>query len=517
MEEPNSPVAKPNYFPQDLPSIPKPPNTPIGAPLAPPVPPWMAQKEKEGIPVQTPPVNTFPSQNVTTPQMPVITGNKSSKKVLLIISAIVALIGLSLLVYFLLGQKKTVDQKTTITYWGLFEPKEAFQQVIADYEKLHPEIKIDYQYSKLTEYRERLQNSLKNNEGPDIFRMHQSWVPMLGESLSPVPGTVFDSQTFEKTFYPSAKESLKYQGQYVAIPLEVDTLALFYNEDLFKSAGKIPPKTWDELRKTAIELTVRDQQGKIRTAGVALGTTNNVDHWSDILGLMMLQNGADLSNPEICNEGEGLGGKVCPGADTLSYFTLFTRVDRSWDATLPSSTFAFATGNLAMYFGPSWRVFDIENFKRDYKSNVNYKIIPVPQLQGGDINWSTSWVEAVSKTSPRQAEAWEFLKYLSTKEVMQKLYQSEKSLRLFGEPFSRVDMADMLKTEPLVGSFIQQAPTAKNWYLSSNTNDNGINEQIIKYYEDAVNSANSGADQLTSLTTAGLGVKQVLRNYGLAR
>lgn len=437
-----------------------------------------------------------------------------TKKLWLLLAGLVLLAGAGLLVFTFIPKKKILKTKTTLTYWGLFEPESVMQPVIAEFEKEHPKIKIQYQNSSFKEYRERLQKAVSAGEGPDIFRIHQSWVPMFGPYLSSVPSSVYDPAAFGSTFYPSAKESLLYQGQYVAIPLMYDGLALFYNEDLFKAAGKLPPKTWDELRKVAIELTVRDQQGKIRTSGVAMGAPN-ADHWSDVLGMMMLQNGADLGNPSACVESGGGAGKICPGADALAYFTLFTRVDRVWDITQPSSTFAFATGSLAMYFGPSWRVFDIESLKNQYQSKVNYKIIPVPQLPGGNnLSWSSYWVEAVAKNSNKQDKAWEFLKFLSSKETLQKLYQAESALRVFGELYPRVDMADLLTTQPVVGAFIQQAPYAKNWYLSSSTQDRGINDQIIKYYEDAVNAVNNGGDPVSALTTATQGIGQVLSQYG---
>lgn len=423
-------------------------------------------------------------------------------------------------------KKKLLGSKVTLTYWGLFESSSVFQQVIDDYQKEHPGVKINYTQENLKMYRERLQAALARNEGPDIFRIHQSWVPMLGSQLSAVPSNIYDQATFENTFYPSAKETLKYNSQYVAVPLMVDGLSLFYNEDIFKSAGKSPPRTWGELRKVACELTVKDEQGRIRTAGVALGVTSNIDHWSDIFGLMMLQNGADLANPAYCSKGteEGLGGPTCLGKDTLSFYTLFATdqacsdevVDKGavWNSLLPTSTYAFATGTLAMYFGSSWRVFDIKGIN----DKLNFKIVPVPQLPGGNVAWASYWVEAVSKNSKYQQEAWEFLKYLSSEKVLQKLYQAENTLRLyFGEPYPRVDMADQLKTQPLIGPFVEQAPFAKSWYLSSFTSDNGINKQITKYYEDAVNSVNQGGDPLSALSTAGQGVAQVLRQYGLTK
>lgn len=421
-------------------------------------------------------------------------------KLWLILGLVLILLAIGFLLYKFFPRGKIGAAQVTLTYWGLFEPPAVFQQVIAEFEKTHPQVKIQYSQENLKFYRERLQNSLAKGQGPDLFRFHQSWVPMLASYLSPLPASVYDLATFEQTFYPSARESLKLKGQYVGVPLEFDGLALYYNEDLLRAAGVSPPKTWDELRKAAISLTVRDEQGKIRTAGVALGTAKNIDHWSDILALMMMQNGVDLSHPASNF-----------GVDALSYFTAFTRLDRVWESTLPFSTYAFAKGMVAMYFGPSWRTFEI----KELNPALNFRIIPVPQLPGNDITWASFWVEGVSKTSKNQALAWEFLKYLSSKEIMQKLYQTETILRGFGEPYSRQDLADLLKSQPYVSPYLEGASQAKNWFLSSATSDNGLNQQITKYYEDAVNAVEAGGDSRSALNTASLGIDQVFKQYGL--
>jgi len=386
-----------------------------------------------------------------------------------------------------------------LIYWGLWEPESVMAEVISEYQKSHPKVEINYILQSPKDYRERLQAAITRGEGPDIFRFHNTWTPMLKDILSPVPASVMDSATFERVFYPVVKDNLRAGNNYLGIPLEIDNLALFYNEEIFNIAGKTPPTTWDEFRKTALDLTVRDAAGKIQTAGAALGITSNVDHWSDILGLMLLQNGADLANPTN-NLAE----------DALTFYTLFSRSDRVWDETLPSSTYYFASGRLAMYFGPSWRVFEIKALN----PNLKFRVISVPQLPGVNLTWATYWVEGVNKKSPQTEQAWEFLKYLSTKEVMQKLYQAQSKLRLFGEPYSRTDMAGLLKNEPYVGVFIEQAPKAKSWYLCSRTFDNGINDKIIKYYEDAVNAVNKGQSPKSALATVAQGVAQVLSQYG---
>lgn len=403
--------------------------------------------------------------------------------------------------YKFLLPRFTPTEEINLTYWGLWEEENLFSGMIADYEKTHPKVKIAYLRQSSREYRERLQSALARGEGPDIFRFHNTWVPMLKNELASIPANVFDAASFEATFYPVARSDLRWGNSYVGIPLEIDGLGLYINSDLFRAAGKSPPASWDELRRMAIELTVRDSQGQIQIAGVALGRTENVDHWSDILALMMLQNGVDFANPV---------GDLAE--DALTYFTIFSQTDRVWDKTLPPSTLAFAGGKLAMYFGPSWATFEIKRIN----PQLNFEVVPVPQLPETNITWASYWVEGVSKKSSHQEAAWEFLKYLSSKEVLQKLYQTASQTRLFGEPYSRVDMGSLLETQPYVGAYLKQAPSARSWYLASRTFDNGINEKIIKYFEDAVNSVNQGKTAAEALKTAAQGTAQILAQYGLS-
>lgn len=392
------------------------------------------------------------------------------------------------------------SREIILTYWGLWEPEGVIKEVIAEWEKENPDIKVSYVQQTSREYRERLQSALARGEGPDIFRFHNTWLPMLKNELDPMPAEVMDASTFERVFYPVVTSSLRSGVNYLGLPLEIDTLALFYNQDFFSAAGVSPPQTWDDLRQAAYRLTIRNEGGEIQRAGVAMGTTGNVWHWSDILGLMMLQNGADLTNPT---------GSLAE--DALTYYTIFSKTDRVWNDTLPSSILAFATGKAAMIFGFSWDVFEVKSLN----ANLNFKVVPVPQLPGNEINWASFWVEGVAQKSENTQEAWDFLKFLSSKEIMEKLYQAQSKVRLFGEPYSRVEMAGSLQTDPLAAPFVSQAPKAQTWYLCSRTFDNGINDRMIKYFEDAVNAVNKGSSPESALNTAASGVAQILSQYGL--
>ncbi|MCX6725725.1 MAG: extracellular solute-binding protein [Candidatus Shapirobacteria bacterium] len=422
------------------------------------------------------------------------------KKILTILLILIILVFGGFAVFKLLIPRLQKQKQITLTYWGLWEPENVMKEIISEWESKNPNIKISYSQQSPKEYRERLQSALARNEGPDIFRFHITWLPMLKNELQAVPTEVMSATEFENTFYPVAKENLRSGTSFLGLPLEIDNLALFYNQQIFQAAGKTPPTTWDQLRQLALDLTVRDESGRIQTAGVALGNTSNVDHWSDILGLMMLQNGVDLSQPT---------GNLAE--DALTFYTIFNNVDRVWDETLPVSTLAFATGKTAMYFGYSWDVFEIKNIN----PNLDFRVIPVPQLSGTDIGWASFWIEGIGKRSSHQQEAWAFLKFLSSKEELQKLYQAQSQVRLFGEPYARTDMASLLTNNNLVAPFINQAAKAKTWYLCSGTFDNGINDKMIKYYEDAVNALNGGSAASDILKTTSQGVKQLLSQYDL--
>jgi len=437
------------------------------------------------------------------PPPPFIEENPLKKILPIVGGALFALLVLFVLSRILFHRGPGTPKEITLTYWGLWEEEKVFKPLITDFQKTHPAIKINYVKQNKIQYRERLQGRFQSGEGPpDIFRFHNTWVPMLQNDLAPVPQNILTNSDFEKFFYPVVKNDLAREGVYYGIPLEIDGLSLFYNEDILKAAGVKVPTTWDELRDSAFKSTVKDSQGRIKTAGVALGTTGNIEHWSDILGLMFLQNGANPGKPE---------GETAEGA--LAFYHFFAEAPKNtWDQNMENSIVAFAEGKVAMIFAPSWQALTI----KEMNPNLNFKIASVPQLSGGTtVTWASYWVEGVWNKSKGKAEAFEFLKFLVQRENMVKLYSEEAKTRLFGEPYSRVDLADQLKNDPYLFPLILQAPTSRSWYLCSRTGDNGINDKIIKYYEDAINSLSGGASPRSALETAAKGVAQVLSSYGI--
>lgn len=397
------------------------------------------------------------------------------------------------------------NKPVALKVWGLWEQESDLKPAIDAYKKDHPNVTIEYVHQSSNNYRTRAHTQISAGQGPDIFMIHNSWVPMFTKTndLAVMPNSVMGFEEFKQNFNQVVIDSLTKDKKIYAIPRGIDGLVMYYNPDILQAAGvTIIPQTWEDFTSAAIKTTVIDAQGHVNTAGAALGTTGNVDHWSDILGLLFYENpGASLENPA---NGEG--------AEVLSFYTNFVtkQTQKTWDTNLEPSTQAFAAGKLAFYFAPSWRAFEL----RQLNPTLKFETAPVPQLPGRTVGWATFWAMAVSAKSANQAEAWQFLKYLTSAPVQKQLYQQAASVRLFGLPYSQISIQKELEGDKQVGSVIKQAPNYKYWYLSSNTFDQGINDEIIKYYEDAVNAVVfQAANPLNALETAQKGIKQTLGNY----
>lgn len=401
----------------------------------------------------------------------------------------------------LLTSPTPLSGPTELTIWTLDEEK-LYQGIVEDYLKQNPKQKIHLVNQNALNYRTRVQTKIRAGNGPDIFWLHNSWVPMFLVDLNPAPATTLSVNEFSQLFYPLAKETLTSKDSVYAIPTETDGLALFYNEDIIKGVGANVPTTWRELTAIAKQVTVRNQKGEIQTAGIALGSTTNVDFWPDIIGLLFSQqNKANLAAPATVE-----------GAEVLTFYTSFITdpQNKTWDVTLPPSSQMFADGKLAFYLAPVAQVGIIKTAN----PGLNFKVSPVPQLLGRNITWGSFGALGVSFTSLHQKEAWQFLKYLTSASVQQKLYSQRIQFGLPLKPYARVDLAQSLTDDPQLGAFVKQAPFYKGWYLNYKTLDAGLNEEMINLYERAINSVlQQGQDPLTALQLIQPKVKEVLDKY----
>lgn len=416
----------------------------------------------------------------------------------LIIGSIIFFI-LFLLIILIIPKNKS-EKTVTLVWWGLWEDSSTMQGIISDFHREHPTITVKYVKQNKDQYRDRLIARVKNQTGteiPDIFRYHNSWYPMISDILVPLPSDVITTEEFQKIYYKVIQDDVIHDGAIYGIPLGADSLALYVNKDLLDKAGVPVPKNWDDFRKAAIKLTVRDQEtGKIKRAGAAIGLYDNVTHAPDIISLLFTQQKVDISKPAATLANE---------KSSFEYYTDFAKKDKinEWDKYLNESVRAFANEEVAMYIGYSWDAFRI----MEWNNKLKFEVYDVPELYGKKTTIASYWIEGVSIKSPYKNEALLFMKHLAKKETIQKLYSDTSKKRKFGEPYARRDLGETLKNDKLVYPFVRQLDDAKSTIFSSDTadGDTGLNTQsnaalkaVINDIIDNSSSSDSSIDEFNA-------------------
>ncbi len=385
----------------------------------------------------------------------------------------------------------------TLEYWGLWEPASVVQPVFDSYRSQREFVSVDYQVRDPRQHFETVRARLTTADPPDIVRVHATWVPYLAANLEPLPSDVMDVNTFTNSFYPVIAKDLVIDGKVYGVPLGIEGLALVYNENLFRQAGLTqPPSDWDTFREYAARLTRKNDAGQVIQGGAGMGFSNQIEYFTDILGLMFAQNGVTFSDEtgavrfhnSLSPRGDNLG------ADALRFYAKFGSSEQSYNPSWENSTQAFIEGRVAMIFVPSYRLNDI----LARRPNFTVKVAPVPQFairESEGKNWASYWVEVVPKNGQRPKEAWRLLTYMMGKDQLVQLYRNASEVRGFGVPYPRPDLADTLSLDQRVSPYMQQLPTATSWSLADKTHDVILNDKIKQSLARAVEStsANEGA------------------------
>lgn len=440
-----------------------------------------------------------------------ITGFVKSRKFIFIIVGIIVILVIIFLI-FLLIPKNEKGKDITLVWWGLWEDNATMQPLIDNFEKENPGIKIEYTKQDPEKYRDTLITRINNGTGPDIFRYHNTWTPTLNKIIAPLSKDVISVENFNKQYFPVVQKDLLLKGAIYGVPLGIDSIALFINQRMLDEAGLAVPTDWYTFINAAKKMTVKEADSdKIIKSGAALGTYGNIKHAPDIISVMLLQQGVDITKLSKQQE-EVLAA--------LTFYTSFSRgKENVWDNSLDNSMLAFAKGDLAMYFGYSWDVFAIEQIRENSNSNFEYGIYPVPRI-GSDkgITIASYWVEGVSVKSRYQKEAMIFMNYLTQIETLQRLFTEASKTREFGAPYPRVDMAEELKGNSRIYPFINNLDVAGSSYFASDTHDGetGINSRLNKYLENFVNAViMKGSSSDSEFTTFQTGVSKVLNENGI--
>ena len=332
------------------------------------------------------------------------------------------------------GLRKPVD----LAMWGLWENPSVMNTLIGNYSQSNPDVAINYDdrsVIKPEEYKEILFGRLAQEaDVPDIVLVHNTWVSEMTDLLEPMPAKMMDTETYSGKFYPAAVQSAVMGGKIYASPMYFDGLVLVYNKDHFEEINQAtPPSSWEEFRSLAIRLTQIGENRDLLRAGAAIGTDNNIDFSTDIIGLFFQQ--ARVSIPDQLSS--------LPAQDALSFYLKFSADDGVWNSSFPKEAIAFARERVSMIFIPSWNLLDIIKARPD----MNIGVAMVPQIdQDNPVTWGSFWMYAVPKNSKNKEVSWDFINFITSEEQELIKFNEASRYRPFGAPFANKSLRNKVQS-----------------------------------------------------------------------
>lgn len=136
-----------------------------------------------------------------------------------------------------------------------------FNQVVAEFEKQNPNIKIEMDSVVNDAYKEKIRVLISSNDVPDVFI---SWSDSFAYNLvksgrvKSLNDMLAKDKAFASSFIQSQVKPFTFDGVTYGMPLTIDGKVFVYNKDLFAKAGIAKlPTTFDELVATLDQLKAK--------------------------------------------------------------------------------------------------------------------------------------------------------------------------------------------------------------------------------------------------------------------
>jgi multiple sugar transport system substrate-binding protein len=369
------------------------------------------------------------------------------------------------------------DAPTSIRFWAMGREGEVVQELVSDFEREFPDIRVEVQQIPWSAAHEKLLTAFVGRATPDLAQLGNTWVAefVALRALEPLDARIASTNTLDpENYFPGIWDTNIIDNTLYGIPWYVDTRVLFYRKDILARAGyDAMPTTWSgwlEAMK-AVKRTVGPENYAILLP---------VNEWTQpvILGL---QAGSPL-----------LGSEATRGAFTRPEFrrafTFYLDLFRAGLAPpLANNEVAnvyqeFEKGYFSMYITGPW---NLGEFQRRLSPDMqdSWDTAPLPGPEGPGVSLAGGSSLVLFRRSPHKDAAWSLVEFLSRPE------QQVRFSRLSGDLPARREAWDdpSLARDPKVQAFWKQlqkvvsTPKIPEWEL--------IASRILEYSELAAREA----------------------------
>lgn len=394
-----------------------------------------------------------------------------------------------------------------ITFWGTL-PAQTMNGVIEGKLRNDKSIAITYvQKDKATISRE-LVEALARGEGPDIFMLSEDEILKNLDKVTLIPYETYSERAFKDAFIEEGELYLSSHG-IAALPFIVDPLIMYWNRDIFTSAGIVtPPQRWSQFYAMTPKIVKKDENKNITRSFVSFGEYQNVSHAKDILSTLIMQAGnaiilrkdGTLSADIFMNS-----GSQTPSASAVSFYTEFSRQEKdsySWNRSLPVSRSMFEAGDLAVYFGFASEYRGIR--ERNPHLNFDVGVIPQADQTATKVTFAHMQAIAIPKAAKNPNGALYGAFILTTPEVIGSVVVAT------GLPPVRRDLLSIRQSDAVYSVFYESAVISRAWLDPSRDDTNVLFQRMI-------NDVGTGQRKISeALTILQNSMTKLLINYQTA-
>jgi multiple sugar transport system substrate-binding protein len=355
--------------------------------------------------------------------------------------------------------------ETRLRFWAMGREGEVVRDLLADFERENPDIRVDVQQIPWTAAHEKLLTAHVGGSSPDVAQLGNTWMSEFAalEALEPLGDRVRPGGEVDPAAYHAGTwDSNVIDGVLYGVPWYVDTRLLFYRTDLLARAGYDSlPATWSGWRES-----MRAVKSLGAGGSESFAILLPANEWAQpvILGL---QAGSPLLSDDATR-----GAFSAP--EFRRAFEFFVSLYREGLAPpLTNNEVAnvyneFARGYFAMYITGPW---NLGEFRRRLPEELadDWMTAPLPgpspEEPGLSIAGGSSLV--VFRASKEKDAAWKLVAFLSRPETQVRFYELTGDLPARREAWDAAPLA----SDPRVGAFgvqlqrVVPCPKIPEWEL----------------------------------------------------
>jgi multiple sugar transport system substrate-binding protein len=149
---------------------------------------------------------------------------------------------------------------TVLRFWAMGREGEVVQELVTDFERLHPDIHVVVQQIPWSAAHEKLLTAHVGRSTPDLSQLGNTWIAEFAalRAIEPLNSRLRNSSAIrESGYFPGIWDTNILGRTVYGLPWYVDTRLLFYRKDILARAGyPSMPQSWGEWR-TAMEAVKR--------------------------------------------------------------------------------------------------------------------------------------------------------------------------------------------------------------------------------------------------------------------